>query len=73
MPLVTRYHLMLPLSLVLAAGYYRFGGWRKARLMAGIPRGAAPDTGMATPAVAEETEAVEEAAHVTIPAKAPAE
>ncbi|HEY9236865.1 MAG TPA: MATE family efflux transporter [Phenylobacterium sp.] len=61
------------MSLVLAAGYYRFGGWRKARLMAGIPRGAAPDTGMATPAVAEETEAVEEAAHVTIPAKAPAE
>lgn len=61
------------MSLVLAAGYYRFGGWRKARLMSGIPRGAAPDTGMGTPAVAEETEAAEEAAHAAIPAKAPAE
>jgi putative MATE family efflux protein len=61
------------ISLVLAAGYYRFGGWRKARLMSGIPRGAAPDTGMSTPAVAEETEAAEEAAHTAIPAKAPAE
>ena len=55
------------ISLVLAAGYYRFGGWRKARLMAGIPRGAAPDTGMSPPAVAEETEAVQAAV------KAPAE
>ena len=40
---------------------------RKARLMAGIPRGAAPDTGLSPPAVAEETEAVE------VAAKAPAE
>lgn len=61
------------ISLVLAAGYYRFGNWRKARLMAGIPHGAAPDTGMSPPAVAEETEALEEAARTAIPAKAPAE
>lgn len=60
-------------SLILAAGYYRWGGWRKARLMAGIPHGAAPDTGMGTPSVAEETEAGEEAARTAIPAKAPAE
>ena len=55
------------ISLVLAAGYYRFGGWRKSKLMAGIPRGAAPDTGLSPPAIAEETEAVE------VAAKAPAE
>jgi Na+-driven multidrug efflux pump len=60
-------------SLILAAGYYRWGGWRKARLMAGIPHGAAPDTGMGPPSVAEETEAAEEAARTAIPAKAPAE
>ena len=41
--------------------------------MAGIPRGAAPDTGMSTPAVVAETEAAEEAARTAIPAKAPAE
>ncbi|MDP3746079.1 MAG: MATE family efflux transporter [Phenylobacterium sp.] len=48
-------------SLVLAAGYFRFGGWRKARLMGGIPRGAAPDTGLGPPSLAEESEAVEAA------------
>ena len=48
------------ISLVLAAGYYRFGGWRTARLMSGIPRGAAPDTGLGAPAP-EETEAVQPA------------
>ncbi len=64
------------ISLVLAAAYYRWGGWRKARLMEGLPRGSAPDTGLGTPMVAEETEAVEEAARAqdrANPAKAPAE
>lgn len=64
------------ISLVLAAAYYRWGGWRKARLMEGLPRGSAPDTGLGTPMVAEETEAVEEAARAqdrASPAKAPAE
>ncbi|MFN3512207.1 MAG: MATE family efflux transporter [Phenylobacterium sp.] len=49
-------------SLVLAAGYYRWGNWRKARLIAGVPHGPAPDTGLSPPAVAEETEAAEAAA-----------
>lgn len=49
-------------SLVLAAGYYRWGNWRNAKLLAGIPRGTAPDTGQALPAVMEETEAAEQAA-----------
>ncbi len=48
-------------SLILAAGYYRFGGWRKAKLMGGIPRGSAPDTGLGPPSLAEESEAVEAA------------
>ncbi|MEK7428273.1 MATE family efflux transporter [Phenylobacterium sp.] len=64
------------ISLVLAAAYYRWGGWRKARLMEGLPRGSAPDTGLGTPMLAEETEAVEEAARAqdrASPAKAPAE
>ena len=61
------------MSLVLAAGYYRWGGWRKAKLMEGIPVGAAPDTGMSPPAVAEETEALDDAARHAVPAKTPAE
>ncbi len=44
-------------SCALALAYYRFGGWRKARLMEVKPRGDAPDTGMAPPQVVEETEA----------------
>jgi putative MATE family efflux protein len=50
------------ISLILAAAYYRWGGWRKARLMAGIPKGSVPDTGMSPPAIVEETEATDEAA-----------
>jgi Na+-driven multidrug efflux pump len=56
-------------SLVLAAGYYRWGGWRKARLMAGMPRGAVPDTGLSTPAVMAESEAVDDAARHRSPAE----
>lgn len=56
-------------SLVLAAGYYRWGGWRKAKLMAGLPRGGAPDTGLATPAVEDESEVVDEAARQRTPAQ----
>ena len=59
-------------SLLLAAGYYRWGGWRKARLLDDLPRGQAPDTGMAPPSGAEETEAaaevVEEVTHSSPPA-----
>jgi len=39
-------------SVLLAAAYYRWGGWRKARL---LPRGSAqqaPSTGLGTPASA---------------------
>ena len=65
------------MSLVLAAGYYRWGGWRKAKLMEGIPVGSAPDTGMSTPIVAEETEVLDDTARhgapAAMPAKAPAE
>ena len=65
------------MSLVLAAGYYRWGGWRKAKLMEGIPVGSAPDTGMSTPVVAEETEVLDDTARhgapAAMPAKAPAE
>lgn len=60
------------MSLVLAAGYFRWGGWRKSRLMEGIPTGAAPDTGMSPPAVAEETMALDDAARHAAPAAGPA-
>lgn len=40
------------ITLVLAGGYYVWGGWRTSSLMPAPPRGAAPDTGQATPAVA---------------------
>lgn len=45
-------------SCLLATGYFMFGGWRKAQLMAGIPRGEGPDTGLAPPPP-EESEALE--------------
>lgn len=44
---------------LLAAAYFRWGGWRKARMLDMAPVGAAPDTGMSPPSVVEETEAVE--------------
>jgi len=37
--------------IVLAVAYYRYGGWRKAHMLSAQPRGLAPDTGMATPAM----------------------
>ena len=33
-------------------GYYLWGNWRTAKLMPAPPRGAAADTGQATPAMA---------------------
>lgn len=57
------------ISLVLAAGYYRWGNWRKAKLMSGIPRGAAPDTGMSTPALEDESEVADETARRRAPAE----
>ena len=47
-------------SLLLAAGYYRWGGWRKARLLDDAPRGQVADTGMGPPSCAEETETAAE-------------
>lgn len=41
-------------SCALALAYYRWGGWRKARLMDVSPRGQAPDTGMAPPDMDDE-------------------
>lgn len=52
------------ISLVLAASYYRWGGWRKAQLMKGLPHGSAADTGMGPPMLAEESEVLDEAARV---------
>jgi Na+-driven multidrug efflux pump len=47
---------------VLAAGYYRWGGWRSARMTAPVdPRGDAPDTGLSPPGGMEETEVTEAA------------
>jgi putative MATE family efflux protein len=45
------------MSLVLAAAYYRWGGWRKSRMLDTRPHGDAADTGMAPPASVEATEA----------------
>jgi hypothetical protein len=59
-------------TLVLAAGYFRWGGWRKARMLDTRPSSDAPDTGLGQ-AMIEESEAVtaaEEAALKTAPAKA---
>ncbi|MGE3302525.1 MAG: MATE family efflux transporter, partial [Hyphomonadaceae bacterium] len=41
-------------SAVLATLYYKFGGWRKARLMAETAGGEAADTGLSPPAIADE-------------------
>lgn len=53
-------------SCLLALGYYRFGGWRKAQLLAGIPRGEPVDTGLGGPPP-EESEAVEAATRSSPP------
>ena len=54
-------------SCLLAAGYYRWGGWRKAKMLAthppSFPRGETADTGMAPPSGVEETEAAVDAAN----------
>ena len=54
-------------TLVLAAGYYRWGGWRKSRMLQTTPHGDAPDTGMAPPSGVEETEIAVAAATRTSP------
>jgi Na+-driven multidrug efflux pump len=46
------------MSLVLAAAYYRWGGWRKSRMLHTRPHGDAADNGMATPASVEATETI---------------
>jgi putative MATE family efflux protein len=50
------------LTVLLAFGYYRWGGWRKARMLPSpTPHGEALDTGMSPPSGVEETEAAAEA------------
>jgi putative MATE family efflux protein len=44
-------------TLVLAGGYYRWGGWRKSRMLDMRPSADAPDTGLGQP-MAEESEAI---------------
>lgn len=44
-------------TLSIAMAYYRWGGWRRARLMKTTPRGETPDPGQARPIGVEETEA----------------
>jgi putative MATE family efflux protein len=44
-------------TLVLAAGYFRWGGWRKARMLDTRPSSDAPDTGLGQPMI-EESEAI---------------
>jgi len=44
-------------TLVLAGGYYRWGGWRKARMLDTRPSSDAPDTGYGQPMI-EESEAI---------------
>jgi putative MATE family efflux protein len=47
-------------TLVLAVGYYLWGGWRKARMLQVTPSADAPDTGLGAP-MAEESEAITDA------------
>jgi putative MATE family efflux protein len=49
-------------TLLLAGGYYLWGGWRKSRMLTTTPHGDAPDTGMGPPGGVEESEASAEAA-----------
>jgi Na+-driven multidrug efflux pump len=44
-------------TLVLAAGYYRWGNWRKSRMLDTRPSSDAPDTGLGQPMI-EESEAI---------------
>ena len=54
-------------TLLLAGAYYRWGGWRKSRMLQTIPHGEAADTGMSPPSGVEETEVAVEAASHTSP------
>ena len=54
-------------SLALSAAYYRWGGWRKSRMLPTMPHGEAADTGMAPPSGVEESEVAAEAATRTSP------
>jgi hypothetical protein len=58
-------------SSVLTSLYYRFGGWRRARMLEEEPIGQASDAGLAVPSMAV-PEADEEAAEVVEAAKATA-
>lgn len=55
-------------TLVLAAGYYRWGGWRKARMLDTRPSSDAPDTGLGQPMM-EESEAITNAEEAEIRAQ----
>ena len=44
-------------TLVLAGGYYRWGGWRKSRMLSMTPSADAPDTGLGQPMM-DESEAI---------------
>lgn len=44
----------------LAGAYYRWGGWRTARMLDDSPHGEAPDTGMGPPSLIEESETAAE-------------
>lgn len=58
-------------TLVLAAGYYRWGGWRKAKMLEVRPSSDAPDTGFGQPMI-EESEAIIEAEEKALGAPSPA-
>jgi len=58
-------------TLVLAGGYYRWGGWRKARMLDVRPSSDAPDTGYGQPMI-EESEAVTNAEEKALGAAAKA-
>lgn len=52
-------------TLALAGGYYRWGGWRRARMLHVTPSADAPDTGLGQPMV-EESEAVTDAEAISL-------
>jgi len=56
-------------TLVLAGGYYRWGGWRKSRMLEVRPSSDAPDTGYGQPMI-EESEAVTDAEEAALGAQA---
>jgi hypothetical protein len=48
-------------TLLFAVGYYRWGGWRTARLIDTVPHGETPDPGQGPSTGIEETEVQAEA------------